>query len=54
MKQNEKVSYTAPLTGVEEFAQDMSVDSVHDALQKTWETESELDKQKNCEGEKDK
>ncbi|WP_227937355.1 hypothetical protein [Alkalihalobacillus deserti] len=54
MKKNEEIRYTEPLTGVEEFAQDISVGSVHDALQKTWETKTENHEQKNCEQARDK
>jgi hypothetical protein len=54
MKEKENLSYTAPLTGVEELSQDMSIDSVHDALQKTWETETDHNEQKHCEQPEDK
>ncbi|MFC0559399.1 hypothetical protein [Halalkalibacter alkalisediminis] len=54
MKKNEEISYTEPLAGVEEFAEKMSEDSVHDALQTTWETETEMDEQINCEQAEDK
>lgn len=54
MKKKNEIRYTAPLTGVEEFSQDMSVASVHDALQTTWETKSNSHEQKNCEQAKDK
>ncbi|ARK31982.1 hypothetical protein [Halalkalibacter krulwichiae] len=52
MKKKENIQYTGPLTGVEEeFAQDVSIDSVHDALQGTWNTEN--NEQKNCAQELD-
>ncbi len=49
MTKKEKISYTAPLTGVEEFSNELNADSVHDALQSTWDT-----KQIHCEQEEDK
>ena len=49
MKKKEKLEYTAPLTAVEEFSKDVSVDSAHEALQTIWE----INEQSDCEQEKD-
>jgi hypothetical protein len=51
LTKKEKISYTAPLTGVEE--QSTSIEgSVHDALQTTWNTEQIIELN-NCEQTED-
>ncbi|GAE28347.1 hypothetical protein JCM9140_4567 [Halalkalibacter wakoensis JCM 9140] len=47
MNKKEKISYTAPLTGVEEQNESAET-SVHDALQTTWDTE-QIIKLEQCE-----
>lgn len=52
MKNKQKVEYTAPLTGAEEF-NEVNADSTHAALQSVWETSGMEHEQKDCIQEKD-
>ncbi|WP_368503364.1 hypothetical protein AB3N04_14100 [Alkalihalophilus sp. As8PL] len=44
MKKQQKIEYTAPLTGVEEFSKELAEDSTQAAIQQIWESDTKSER----------
>ncbi|MEC2071166.1 hypothetical protein [Alkalihalophilus marmarensis] len=54
MKKQPKIEYTRPLTGVEEFATELTEDTTQAAIQQMWESDIDDHERNSCRNRKNK